>query len=340
MPQTPVATPPREAAEGEMPKLAHQKKGTSTNTQLREYMIREVDHFRRPIDEVFTKRGFHRHLYRKWKQTGDKKAAAGSSFSVSPNKRKGGPKRKHTDEDADAMAEGLKDMTYANLQQAGMAHNCSRFVVARSIGPRRMQRGLKPIVKVTPAKARTDANQPRVYDMQEGFKAAFAALLEEQETFGDDFPSKYGEGDHTQGVYVDRGGKAASHQPYRCKNASAICAIAAGPFRIVKVSVQPNAFKDGRVVQANQSAHLNRSGGLGAALRRPDADWERGVRVGWAGQKGRDRSQSAVQGRPGRLGRPRGIGACVQPAWGSWRGYISDAERAPRSMHLPFRSTY
>ena len=49
MPQTPVATPPREAAEGEMPKLAHQKKGTSTNTQLREYMIREVDHFRRPI---------------------------------------------------------------------------------------------------------------------------------------------------------------------------------------------------------------------------------------------------------------------------------------------------
>ena len=75
------------------------------------------------------------------------------------------------------------------------------------------------------ASKRTDGNQPRVFDMQLSFAAAYDKLEMAEMSHGDEAPIYYGFGDHSKYGYAPEGEGCYVEQPYRWKTANMICVI-------------------------------------------------------------------------------------------------------------------
>ena len=185
-----------------------------------------------PIKDVFF--GYGEKLYWQWQSAEEKE------------RKTTGPPRLLPEEVVEDTIKKLTAGVYNSVRHAADSladeWRVCRRTLHREITTRREARGGKKITRKKPAKRRTDANQPRVYDMHLGFIPVYDKIAKELMSHGDEFPIPFGIGEHRTAMYAPAGQTPIADTPYRCNTAHAICAISCAPPKILKVAVQEKPY--------------------------------------------------------------------------------------------------
>ena len=154
-----------------------------------------------------------------------------------------GRKRKLTPRTAAKLVREMKQKKHASTEKAAEEYPISSRTARRYLRDHRVTDGLRPIRRKRGAKRRTDRNQPRIYDMAMGFAGAFENSANQGKyAFADEFPIKFGKGDHSGFCYAEVGEEGWEFTPYRYESASAIMCISESPPKIVRADVQKKAY--------------------------------------------------------------------------------------------------